>query len=133
MKGLTGSVGAVTVIALGLFPGANGNLLRQELADHGQTGSGDAGSPSMQFAGDNLSRRLQRRGAITDDALDPNGTVSAGGRTVCERFTGKRFVGEMPPAYKYVIRPVLCVVFSNHCNTIILEITAYVSPYSGAY
>ena len=92
MKGLTGSVGAVTVIALGLFPGAYGNLLRQEPADHGVPGSVDAGSPSMQFAGDNLSRRLQRRGGprpINDDALDPNGTVSAGGRTVCERFTGK--------------------------------------------
>ena len=89
MKGLTGSAGTVAVIALGLFPGANGTSLGQEPADHGQTSSVDEVSPSTNALEGSLSRRLQRRGRprpINDDALDPNGTVSAGTRITCPHF-----------------------------------------------
>ena len=89
MKGLTGSAGAVAVIALGLFPGANGNPLGQEPADIGQTGSVDAGSSSANAIEGSLSRRLQRgrrRRPIDDDALDPNGRVSAGNGIKFPRF-----------------------------------------------
>ena len=89
MKGLTGSAGAVAVIPLGLFPRANGTSLGQELADHGQTGSVDTVSPSTNALEGSLSRRLQRRGrprTINDDALDPNGTVSAGTRATRPHF-----------------------------------------------
>ena len=80
MKGLAGSAGAMAVIALGLFPGSNGESLRQDGNDHGPTRGVDAiGSPSTNSLDSNGSRRLQRHPRprpATDDALDVNGTVS---------------------------------------------------------
>ena len=80
MKGLAGSAGAMAVIALGLFPGSNGESLRHEANDHGPTPSvAAAESPSTNTLDSNHSRRLQRRNRpdpVTDDALDVNGTVS---------------------------------------------------------
>ena len=77
MKGLAGSAGAISVIALGLFPGSNGESLRQGVSDHGPSGGvGAAGSLSTNTLDSNGSRRLQRRNRpVTDDALDVNGTV----------------------------------------------------------
>ena len=77
MKGLAGSAGAMAVIALGLFPGSNGESLRQDGDDDGTIGGVDAaGSLSTNTLDSNGSRRLQRRNRpVTDDALDVNGTV----------------------------------------------------------
>ena len=89
MKGLTGSAGAVAVIALGLFPRANGTSLGQEQAEHGQTGSVDAVSPSTNALEGSISRRLQRRGRprpINDDALEVNVTVRGSIHFALKRF-----------------------------------------------
>ena len=88
MKGLSGSAGVVAAIALGLFPGANGSSLEQGPSDHRPNGGVDAELPSTNASDDSLSRRLQRRGRprpVNDDALDPNGTVSASARVTCQR------------------------------------------------
>ena len=88
MKGLTGSAGAMAVIALGLFPSSNGESLRQDGSDHGQTGGVDAaGSLSTNTLDTNGSRRLQRRNRpVTDDALDVNGTVGTDTLMMCRVF-----------------------------------------------
>ena len=85
MKGLAGSAGAMAVIALGLFPGSNGESLRQDGIDHGQTGGVDAaGSLLTNSLDSNGSRRLQRRNRpVTDDALDVNGTVGTDTLWMC--------------------------------------------------
>ena len=126
MKGLTGSAGAVAVIALGLFPRANGTSLGQEQAEHGQTGSVDAVSPSTNALEGSISRRLQRRGRprpINDDALDPIGTVSAGTRVTCPHFlrTGPYRGGYSDGALKCVPL-VLYVVRSNHGKLCFVDI-----------
>ena len=127
MKGLTGSAGAVAVIALGLFPRANGTSLGQEQAEHGQTGSVDAVSPSTNALEGSISRRLQRRGRprpINDDALDPIGTVSAGTRVTCPHFlrTGPYRGGLSDGALKSVVPLVLYVVRSNHGKFFFVDI-----------
>ena len=87
MKGLAGSAGSVAVIALGLFPGASAESLRQEPAELEVTGVVHVAElPSTNALNGSHSRRLQRgrgRGrprprppVINDDALDVNGTVS---------------------------------------------------------
>ena len=83
MKGLAGSVGAVAVIAIGIFPAASGVTLGQEPTEHGSTVAVEvAESPSTKVLDGDISRRLQSRGrrgaptVVNDDALDPNGTVS---------------------------------------------------------
>ena len=85
MKGLAGSAGAMAVIALGLFPGSNGESLRQDGSDNGLTGDVDAaGSLSTNTLDSNGSRRLQRRNRpATDDALDVNGTVGTDTLLMC--------------------------------------------------
>ena len=83
MKGLVGSVGAVAVIAIGIFPAASGTSLGQEPKDQDLTAAVKvAESPSTAALDGDISRRLQSRGrrrppaVVNDDALDPNGTVS---------------------------------------------------------
>ena len=87
MKGLAGSAGSVAVIALGLFPGASAESLRQEPAELEATSVVHVAElPSTNALDGSHSRRLQRgrgRGrprpsppVINDDALDVNGTVS---------------------------------------------------------
>lgn len=90
MKGLTGSAGAVAIIALGHYPGARGSSLRQEPAAHAITGGADAAGPPLTNTIDvSGSRRPQSRGrrlqVVNDDALDVNGTVSAGIRVALKR------------------------------------------------
>ena len=103
MKGLAGSAGAVAVIAFGVFSGANADSSVQEVAEYGSTGSvDDAASPPMNALNESLSRRLQasgRRGRprprppVTDDALDPTGTVSADNHVVCSGLRKKPGAG----------------------------------------
>lgn len=90
MKGLTGSAGAVTVIALGLYPGAaTATSLSQP--DYGPTrGVENSGSPSTGAADGSSpgglttpGRRLQ---VVNDDALDVNGTVSGVTSFRCQIF-----------------------------------------------
>lgn len=101
MKGLTGSAGAVAVIALGLYPGAaSANSWRHELASHGPTGGAEvAGIPSTNVVDgsgpSHLDTRRRRLQAANDDAFDVNGTVS----DVC-CFACKYFL----VADKYLVR-----------------------------
>lgn len=82
MKGVTGSAGAVAVIAFGLYPGAASTTsLRHQPAAHGPTGGAKVtGSPSMKGMDGSGSSRLdthrRRLQASNDDARDVNGTVS---------------------------------------------------------
>ena len=81
MKGLAGSAGAMAVIALGLFPSSSGESVRHDENDIGPTGGVDAAeSPSINTSDSKGARRLQRHRrpnkAVTDDALDVNGTIA---------------------------------------------------------
>lgn len=108
MKGLTGSAGAVAVIALGLYPGSRATSLRHEPVDHGPTNGGNGAELESTNALDGgASRRLQSRGrrlqAVNEDALDVNGTVSdviLSAWNYSYRLTGIRTDGGMPAAYK---------------------------------
>ena len=74
MKGLAGSAGPMAVVVLGLVTGgAVGKSLLQDPSEHRLDGVDTAASPSKDTLKGSLSRNLQ---GVTDDALDPNGTVS---------------------------------------------------------
>lgn len=79
MRGVAGSAGAVAGIAFGIFTVAGAESLVREPAEYGSTGGiNDAGPPSTNAMQGTLSRHLQasRQPTVTDDALDPIGTVS---------------------------------------------------------
>lgn len=79
MKGLANSVGAATVIALGLQLGVNGESMRQgTTVSPPVPGADETGSPVAETFQELAFRRLMTadHSVDVDDALDVNGGVS---------------------------------------------------------